>query len=490
MSDYKVYVVSRQGNPLMPTVRFWKVRRLLQSGRARVICRKPFTIQLLYDTTEYVQPLILGIDPGCNDIGITVRRAEGTLVEACHLETRREEVSENMTERRMFRRNRRQHQREKRQRRAKKCKTCFEKKEYAIAGTEKALVCRWIKPKPVRFHNRRRKERWQTPTARQSLRTHINLIEGVAKRLPVSGACLEYGKFDIQKLEHPEISGEEYQNGQKKGYDNSKAYVLCRDKHTCTVCAKSPVPLQVHHVIWRSAGGSDLPENLVTLCEKCHNRVHQETALDKQLKAMFAGLPKRYVHATLLNGIMPSLYEWLVGRFGTVRVTYGYETKEKRQVRKWPKRHEIDAYLISVENADRAADIEWNTVPVYEYRQFRRHHRQLIHATRERNYKKDKKIVAKNRKKRTGQKYDSLTDVVEREGRRILPHLRVLPGKKVRRSGFNQFKKGDVVRYKGQTYVVKGYGEMGRRLGFVGQKDYVPANDCRLVVRNKGMVCL
>ena len=31
---------------------------------------------------------------------------------------------------------------------------------------------------------------------------------------------------------------------------------------------------------------------------------------------------------------------------------------------------------------------------------------------------------------------------------------------------------------------------MGRRLGLVGKKDYVPAKDCRLVARNRGIVCL
>jgi len=66
----------------------------------------------------------------------------------------------------------------------------------------------------------------------------------------------------------------------------------------------------------------------------------------------------------------------------------------------------------------------------------------------------------------------------------------VLPGKKVVRSGFDRFRKGDVVRYDGEDYVVKGYGQMGRRLGLIGLEKYVVTKNCSLVIRNAGMICL
>ena len=69
---YQVYVLSKKGKPLMPTKRFGKVRRMLKNGQAKVVKRKPFTIQLLYETTYYTQPLILGVDPGRTNIGIAV----------------------------------------------------------------------------------------------------------------------------------------------------------------------------------------------------------------------------------------------------------------------------------------------------------------------------------------------------------------------------------------------------------------------------------
>lgn len=51
-----VYVLSKSGKPLMPTTPR-KARLLLKSGKAKCIRRTPFTIKLLYDTTEYTQPL-------------------------------------------------------------------------------------------------------------------------------------------------------------------------------------------------------------------------------------------------------------------------------------------------------------------------------------------------------------------------------------------------------------------------------------------------
>ncbi len=41
-----VYVLSKEGKPLMPTERYGKVRRMLRDGRAKVVKAKPFTIQL------------------------------------------------------------------------------------------------------------------------------------------------------------------------------------------------------------------------------------------------------------------------------------------------------------------------------------------------------------------------------------------------------------------------------------------------------------
>ena len=64
-----VYVLSKNRQSLMPIRRCGKVRRLLNSGKAKVVRKEPFTIKLLFDTKENVSDLILGVDTGSAKIG-------------------------------------------------------------------------------------------------------------------------------------------------------------------------------------------------------------------------------------------------------------------------------------------------------------------------------------------------------------------------------------------------------------------------------------
>jgi hypothetical protein len=51
-----VYVIDQNNNPLMPCSNVI-ARLLLKTGKAKVIKRTPFTIKLLYDSSNYKQPL-------------------------------------------------------------------------------------------------------------------------------------------------------------------------------------------------------------------------------------------------------------------------------------------------------------------------------------------------------------------------------------------------------------------------------------------------
>jgi len=55
-----------------------------------------------------------------------------------------------------------------------------------------------------------------------------------------------------------------------------RAAVLARDRHRCRArgCGATQF-LEVHHVVPRSAGGSNRAENLVTLCSRCHQMWHE-----------------------------------------------------------------------------------------------------------------------------------------------------------------------------------------------------------------------
>ena len=49
--------------------------------------------------------------------------------------------------------------------------------------------------------------------------------------------------------------------------------VLRRDGWKCQFCG-SRSNLEVHHKEFRSQGGDDSEENLISLCAGCHSRVH------------------------------------------------------------------------------------------------------------------------------------------------------------------------------------------------------------------------
>ena len=48
----------------------------------------------------------------------------------------------------------------------------------------------------------------------------------------------------------------------------ARACCNCEACHACIVGAK----LEVHHVIKRSQGGPDTPDNCIALCRRCHDR--------------------------------------------------------------------------------------------------------------------------------------------------------------------------------------------------------------------------
>ncbi|MBQ7456044.1 MAG: RRXRR domain-containing protein [Desulfovibrio sp.] len=67
-----VYVKGYNGNTLSSTKRCGHVRWLLKNGKAKVIRKKPFQIQLLYQEeekykTKETQKTVLGIDPECQN---------------------------------------------------------------------------------------------------------------------------------------------------------------------------------------------------------------------------------------------------------------------------------------------------------------------------------------------------------------------------------------------------------------------------------------
>lgn len=480
----KVYVLSKTGKPLMPTGRFGRVKGLLKTKKAKIVNYKPFTIQLTYESTEYTQPLTLGIDTGTNNIGVSVTKDNSEPVFLGELETRTKEVTDNVETRKLHRQTRRRHNRSKRKRRAVKSKTVFTEKKYQIRGCEKAITCKLIKPGKIKFDHRKRTEKWLTPTGTHLLNTHINFVKKIAGILPITKVIVEYAKFDLHQLKDSDVKGSQYQNGRMKGYTNASECVLCRDKHNCQGCGRKTGPMHVHHVIWRRDGGADTPENLITLCTICHDKAHTNSKFNQKIVKKFEGINKRFVHATLLNSIMPQFYDWLELEFDTVSKTYGYETKDKRRKYNLPKSHWMDAYLVGIATMTPS---EQMPEPFY-FKQFRRHNRANIKRQEDRKYYIGKKKVAVNRKKRTGQTADSLADLVEKEELSILNKVTARPATRPKRSQ-KPIEMGDIVLFEGKRFVVKGF--MGNYLGFVGEQKYNKSmKKSKLLLKNQGICCL
>src|SRR5574344_2877853 len=101
-----VYVLNKDGQPLMPTNRHGKVKHLLKDGKAKVIKKCPFTIKLLYDSTSYTQSLTLGVDTGSGTIGMAVSAHNGNSIYMSEVIVRND-IADKMKQRSKYRRNRR-----------------------------------------------------------------------------------------------------------------------------------------------------------------------------------------------------------------------------------------------------------------------------------------------------------------------------------------------------------------------------------------------
>lgn len=318
-----VYVLSNQSQPLMPTTPA-KARILLKQGKAKVIRKLPFTIKLLQATNiTYTQPLTHGVDTGSKTIGSAVIDPKGNVIYLSEVEIRND-IAGIMKDRAKYRRNRRNR-----------------KTRYRPA--------RWLNRKNSIKNNR------FSPTMTSKINSHIKEINFVKSILPITKTILETATFDPHALKNPEVLTNKllYQQGINYGFANTKAYVLTRDTYTCQHCKgkSKDQRLEVHHVRYRSEGGSDEQENLIALCKTCHDKVH-----DNEITLKFKGKKKGQLsHATQMNSIRVQLLKQLP----KAQETFGFITKEHRQHYTNGKEHYLDAIFIATQG----------TKPVYKTNQ-------------------------------------------------------------------------------------------------------------------------
>lgn len=312
-----VYVLNREGTPLMPTTRYGRVRRLLRKGLAVVVDYRPFTIQLTYGTPNGVQEVSLGVDAGTKHVGFSATTKKKVLFEAELL--LRSDIVEKLSTRREFRRARRNRK------------------------------TRYRKP---RFLNRTKKPGWIAPSVRQKMDSHIHWISKICKFLPIKKITVEIAPFDTQLLKAQEQGlplpqGNDYQKGEQLGFCNVREYVLYRDGHKCQCCkGKSrDRKLHVHHIESRKTGG-DAPNNLITLCSECHAKYHRGEIKLPNTTKRGTSLKDAAVMGIMGKSVLVQLKELFDDAVPCFE-TYGYITKHTRVNAGLPKVHAIDARCIS-----------------------------------------------------------------------------------------------------------------------------------------------
>ena len=297
----------------MPIRRHGKVRRLLKEGKAKVVHREPFTIRLLFEAESNVSDLTLGVDTGSSKIGCAVVTLKEEVLYLSEVKIRND-ISSKMNRRAMYRRARRMK------------KTRYRKSRFLNRG------------------NSIRKDRFN-PTMVSKINSHIREIEFIKSILPIKRLIIETGTFDTHLLKH---EGEAfnrhwgYQKGQNYGFANSKSACLNRDSYTCQCCKTKKGTLHIHHIIYRSNGGADTLDNLITLCADCHRRLHRGELKDFETK--LSGKKKgKLKHATQMNSIRVQLLK----HYSEAIETFGFMTKENRQLIGLEKTHYNNAVVIA-----------------------------------------------------------------------------------------------------------------------------------------------
>lgn len=161
--------------------------------------------------------------------------------------------------------------------------------------------------------------------------------------MPIKNLILETGTFDMHLMKNPKMNRHwGYQRGVNYGFSKTREKVLFRDNHICQACSgkSKDSKLEVHHIIFRSNGGSDEEDNLITLCKTCHDKVHKGL-LNLSKTGKYKGTLKHASQMNILRNQLLLLYE------DRCIETFGYITKTNRLSLGLPKDHNIDACIIA-----------------------------------------------------------------------------------------------------------------------------------------------
>jgi hypothetical protein len=143
----------------------------------------------------------------------------------------------------------------------------------------------------------------------------------------------------------------EYQNGPQKDFENIKAYIRARDHYKCQNpnCnnTNDNVVLHVHHIKYGSNGGPNSPNNLITICDKCH--VPEAHLPGGFLYNWQQNVPKlkTFKAETCMSVIKSRVIKEFKNEFLIAEETFGNITKIDREELGLNKTHYNDAFVIA-----------------------------------------------------------------------------------------------------------------------------------------------
>ena len=292
----------------------------------------PFTIRLVdrLQKDSVLQPVRLKIDPGSKTTGMalvreseTVDVATGEVSRRCvvlmllELQHRGHAIRDALTQRRAFRRRRRGN----------------------------------LRYRPACFDNRTKPKGWLAPSLRHRVDTAMAWVHRLRRWAPVTGLSTMIHRFDTQRLQNPEISGIEYQQGELQGYE-VREYLLEKWGRKCAYCGAEHAPLTIDHIHPKSRGGSDRVSNLTLACFPCNQRkgnrdVAEFLAHDpKRLARIEAQRKAPLRDAAAVNSTRWALWQQLAATVLDVEIGSGGRTKWNRKRLSVPKAHCLDAACV------------------------------------------------------------------------------------------------------------------------------------------------
>ncbi|NEQ83029.1 MAG: HNH endonuclease [Moorea sp. SIO2I5] len=310
----RVFVLNKNRQPLDPC-KPARARIILSTGKAKVYRRYPFTIIL---TEEIEEPIThthqLKIDPGAKTSGLAIVQ-NSRVVWGGELTHRGFQIRDALTSRRQLRRARRNRK------------------------------TRYRKP---RFLNRPWSEGWLAPSLMSRVYNILTWVKKLTRLCPITGISQELVRFDTQKLQNPEISGIEYQQGTLYGYE-LREYLLEKWNRKCAYCGTTDTQLEIEHIKPKSKGGSDRISNLAIACHSCNQaKSNQEvehflSGKPDVLRRVKAQAKRPLADAAAVNATRWKLYHELKSIGLPVEVGSGGLTKFNRCRQNLPKTHWLDA---------------------------------------------------------------------------------------------------------------------------------------------------